>query len=323
VARPHPYRSQTPARRCSARTRWDPRLRSRSREVEWGRSPRPPQESSAFDAGPSSPSPPRTVRYASSPNLREARGPTRPAQRSDAPDRSRADLRPLRARGLRGEHRRVRARGSLRSTCPSDRHAVQRAAAARVSRALLPRVLRLLDRGPDRSNSPAPRPARAGVPAVRPAPASSAPHRPSLSALARSVRVRDRGPGGDRARRSRGRGRAGRLGPRRSGRRISDAPSSELGPGWPSGQRRQTQDLLSQEFPGSNPGPGSHLRVSRDPAPDVSERARRSSRDLGAPGRPTRPVESPRFGVMYQSPPRPQQSLLLRPNSGKTCVCSI
>ena len=27
-------------------------------------------------------------------------------------------------------------------------------------------------------------------------------------------------------------------------------------PGWPSGQRRQTQDLLSQEFPGSNPGPG-------------------------------------------------------------------
>src|SRR5208282_1745047 len=33
-------------------------------------------------------------------------------------------------------------------------------------------------------------------------------------------------------------------------------------PGWPSGQRRQTQDLLSQEFPGSNPGPGSDLRCA-------------------------------------------------------------
>ncbi len=31
---------------------------------------------------------------------------------------------------------------------------------------------------------------------------------------------------------------------------------STRAPGWPSGQRRQTQDLLSQEFPGSNPGPG-------------------------------------------------------------------
>ncbi len=31
---------------------------------------------------------------------------------------------------------------------------------------------------------------------------------------------------------------------------------ASIAPGWPSGQRRQTQDLLSQEFPGSNPGPG-------------------------------------------------------------------
>jgi hypothetical protein len=44
-------------------------------------------------------------------------------------------------------------------------------------------------------------------------------------------------------------------------------------PGWPSGQRRQTQDLLSQEFPGSNPGPGIPVASYPVPPPSVMKKA--------------------------------------------------
>ncbi len=85
--------------------------------------------------------------------------------------------------------------------------------------------------------------------------------------------------------------------PRRS-RKKNNLPRllAPVEPGWPSGQRRQTQDLLSKEFPGSNPGPGIRTirntlaRSARAAAPSVLDKRGRRLPEPSLPGPPSQPA---------------------------------